>query len=958
MPSFARMHTAAALLLVVLAIPAAAQTEWREGFEGSQPSWSDAGGNARFRTVQHQRLQNDARAGKSCEWLQIESDAEPPIYFAHDVGRPRIIAELSPSVWVKSDRPGIQLAVRLVLPRSPDPKTGRPLATVLTGTAYTDVGRWQRLQIAGIPTLLTRQVHVLRMQFGPQVDEREAYVDAVLLNVHSGPGVTNVWIDDLEVAGYAATGPTPSEEQGPALSPAQASAGSWTPKPPASLDVAASSPGAEAAPLVPVRLPPVQAASSADASPASGMPSSLPRLAVVSANSNAIASVPPATAPAPRRTAKLVGSVLLVNGRPMFPRIIQHRGEPLSVLKRIGFNTVWLERLPAPEVLEEADRLGLWLICPPPRAAEGLMTDIGPAFDSVLAWDLGNDLTEAELDAVQRWAEQVRAADRRGNRPLICRPRVDLRGYSRVADLLLIDRRPLGTSLNLTDYAQWVRRQPLLARPGTSVWTTVQTQPNEALRRQLAVLDPSRPPPLVVSSDQIRLLAYTAVSAGSRGLMFLSDSPLDGPDAETQQRAMSMELLNLELELIEPWAAAGSYVASADSSVPEVAGAILRTERARLLLPIWSAALAQCVPPQSAANSLSLIAPGVPEASNAYELTPAGVRALQHKRVAGGMCVTLDEFGLTTQILLAHDPLIINAVNRRTSETGRRAAELQRHLAVHKLNSVQAISGQIASRTPINNSPQWLKAARDNLQVCDSQLAAGNSLGASQNAQRALRSLRLVERAYWDAAVKGLASPVTSPAAVSFDTLPFHWRLVNRLAAGRFGQNRIAGGDFEDINTMMRAGWRYTQNSAPSLQTAVDLSPTAARSGRLGLRLLATAADPKNPPAVVETPPVLFTSPSIPVEAGQILCIFGWVQVPSPITGSTDGLLIVDSLSGEALADRIGETKQWRQFALYRIATQSGAMCVTFALSGIGEARLDDVAIQVLEGNAAVTQSR
>ena len=101
---------------------------------------------------------------------------------------------------------------------------------------------------------------------------------------------------------------------------------------------------------------------------------------------------------------------------------------------------------------------------------------------------------------------------------------------------------------------------------------------------------------------------------------------------------------------------------------------------------------------------------------------------------------------------------------------------------------------------------------------------------------------------------------------------------------------------------------------------------------------------------------MLFTSPAVQVEAGQIVCIHGWVHVPAPITASTDGLLVVDSLSGEALADRIGQTKGWRQFALYRVAPQSGPMCVTFALSGIGEAWLDDVAIQVLEPRTATIQ--
>jgi hypothetical protein len=439
--------------------------------------------------------------------------------------------------------------------------------------------------------------------------------------------------------------------------------------------------------------------------------------------------------------------------------------------------------------------------------------------------------------------------------------------------------------------------------------------------------------------------------------LFLSDSPLDSPDAETQQRAMSLELLNLELRRMEPWAAAGSLVATAESNVPEVVGAVLRTERARLLVPIWSAPMSQYVPPQSAANALGLVAPGVPEASEAYELTPSGVQPLRYKRVAGGVRVVLDEFGLTHQILLAHDPLIVSEVFRLAAQEGRRAAELEQRLAVRKLHTVQTLAGQLAARIPVPAAAGWLDAAKKSLQLCDSQLSAGDAPGAALNAQRATRSLRLIERAYWDVAVKGLPSPVTSPGAVSFDSLPFHLRLVDRLASCRFGPSRIAGGDFEDIDTMMRAGWRFIQRSPPNVQTAADLAPDAARSGRLGLRLAAVAVDPKNRPAVVETPPVLFSSPSVQVEAGQVVCAYGWVNVSSPITGSTDGLLIVDSLAGEALADRIGTTDGWRQFVLYRVAPQSGAMCVTFALTGLGEAHIDDVAIQVVEeGTAAVSR--
>jgi hypothetical protein len=104
--------------------------------------------------------------------------------------------------------------------------------------------------------------------------------------------------------------------------------------------------------------------------------------------------------------------------------------------------------------------------------------------------------------------------------------------------------------------------------------------------------------------------------------------------------------------------------------------------------------------------------------------------------------------------------------------------------------------------------------------------------------------------------------------------------------------------------------------------------------------------EPGKPPAQIESPPLWITSPPVAVQAGELLRIQGWVHVPRPITGSVDGLLIVDSLGGEALAGRIDKTPRWQQFTLYRVAPQAGPVTVTFALTGIGEAWLDDVTIQ------------
>jgi len=812
----------------------------------------------------------------------------------------------------------LSLAARVVLPRTIDPRTNKPLvAVVVSETVYNDVGRWQQLRLADLPRLVARQVRALRMQLGPQVDDREAYLDAIVLNIYGGQGVTNVWIDDLDIAGYVNLTGAPA----PQMVAPQSRIGNLSPN-----------------------NPPAASGFSAPAGAAK------------------------------RFDIRLSLSVLKIDDRPFFARAIEHQGEPLALLRQLGFNAVWLKQLPTQEILEEADRQGLWLICPPPRPTrsdgsedmEGTLAPIGPAFDRVLMWDLGSDLTDAQLQSTHRWADQLRSADRRAARPLLCKPQCDLRGFSRIGNndmTLLVDRRPLGTSMELKDYGTWIGLQPLIALPGTPMWTTVQTQPNESLRMQIAALDPGAPPPSCVSFEQMRLLTYTAVAAGSRGLVFLSSSPLDAADPATRERAMALDLLNLDLMLLEPWAAAGNYCDAAASTEKQVAATVLRAPRGRLLLPIWSAQGAQCVPGQSAANKVSFVVPAVPEDSNAFEMTPGGLHRLSDPRVTGGKQVTFEEFSLTSQVLLAHDPLVVDGLLRRSEIIGQRAARLARDLAFDKRNSVLSAMKQLGQPAPAAKQlGAWIDAANRNLQSCDAQLAAKDDQAASLSADRATRPLRMIERYYWDQAVNNEAarrngiSPATSPATMSFETLPLHNRLLQRIRTSR-GPNILPAGDFEDPNAVLQAGWRNIPNISrgndpggqPLLRTSADLIGDAAHRGAMGLRLSADPTSPENAPITIETPPVRFISPLVPARVGQLVCVHGWVNVPDAITGSVDGLMIYDNQGGEALADRIGVSKVWRQFVLYRIVTQPGGVNVTFALTGLGTAFIDDVGIEVLE---------
>jgi hypothetical protein len=362
---------------------------------------------------------------------------------------------------------------------------------------------------------------------------------------------------------------------------------------------------------------------------------------------------------------------------------------------------------------------------------------------------------------------------------------------------------------------------------------------------------------------------------------------------------------------------------------------------------------------QSAGNGISFIVPGVPEEYRAYQLAPGGLPPVAGAvRVTRGTRITLDELGLTSLVMLTAERLWVDEVRRVADRIGPRGAELRRRLAEARLAAV----GQVLARMPggalaqLNSggpggrsASDRLNEARRGLQLCDGSLAAGEHAAAWFQGERAMRPVRLLERELWDAAIRGLESPVTTPVSVSFWTLPMHWELLARIGASRPGPNRLAGGGFEDRETWLRQGWDYCLHSLDGVFAEADLSPAAARSGRLGLRISAYPSDIDQPVSLVETSPAWITTPPVAVDEYTLVVIHGWVNVPAPITGSVDGLMIIDSFGEEPLAQRIGQTEGWQEFTLYRVAPQSGYLTVRFALTGLGEARIDDVTVESVD---------
>ncbi|MEZ6087125.1 MAG: hypothetical protein R3C05_03645 [Pirellulaceae bacterium] len=64
---------------------------------------------------------------------------------------------------------------------------------------YTQAGQWQRLHVANASRDLIVQQAVLRNAMGRDVDLRQPYVDAIVVNAYTGPGTESIRLDDLRI---------------------------------------------------------------------------------------------------------------------------------------------------------------------------------------------------------------------------------------------------------------------------------------------------------------------------------------------------------------------------------------------------------------------------------------------------------------------------------------------------------------------------------------------------------------------------------------------------------------------------------------------------------------------------------------------------------------------------------------------------------------------------------------
>lgn len=670
--------------------------------------------------------------------------------------------------------------------------------------------------------------------------------------------------------------------------------------------------------------------------------------------------------------------------KPLGVRAVEYQGEPFPFLKNLQFNAIWLKAAPTADQLAEASRLDLWLIAPPPvgqetvSAANGAPVEapagvlpyfnrstVGAEYDPVLIWNLGSERTSEQYASVKAASDYIRQLDPH-RRPVVCQASSGLTDYADIGsgvDLLLLDRKPMLGSLDLLDYGRWLKNYQRIGTPDFPYWNRIQTEPDPSMLAQCRYFGAVDEMPGIVSYEQMRQQMRLSMAAGIHGFLFSSSAPLDGPDREAQYRAAALELLNLELILTDAWFAAGEPEELIDSEDETLSAAILRTERTSLLLPISIEPENQLVFGQAAANNRSFIVP-VRDGYSADLLLPGNLRKVPSHRRAGGIRLDLEEISMNTLVFLAQSDWYTRVTAEKSPILGTRMAQLAIRLAKMRLDLYRNTLGAIQQMNDQGEIPQVagrpfltipeqatvLQQTCASIDLAEEYLRQDDPSQAYLQAERALREIRMNQQRFRKLATRSdLCRPVL-PVSAAFDTLPAYLDNYGRITSGRLrvtNENRLVGGDMERTDQWTQGGWTRNEIPVPGLTSGLSRSPLAARSGQYGLlfSLAATSSaaplEPANVPMWVEVP--------VNVKTGELVCIEGWIKIEKPLVNGVDGFMIYDSHGGRSLAQRYSEMTDWRPFAFYRYAAWDGEMRIVFALSAIGEVKLDDVTVRTVQ---------
>ncbi len=959
-----------------------AASVWQDSFEDERPKWVREEVDAPVDWLAHDRSDLAAREGVRSERFVFKAGPGGGVYVSYSVPKIVVAKDTKISLSVRSNLGGMRVLARVVLPEDKDPDTGRPSFVVVAGRSYENVGVWQRISIDELATEIENQARLLRIRSQRKVPTKGAYLERIVLNLYGGPNETTVYVDDLRIA--------PVDPSVLATRIAQQTA--------TTEDAAMQDP---AEPKLGVQRVAIQGGqlrrdglgwyfSLIDAPGADWDQLLRMGFDVLSIDSGETGD---AVADATRM------------GFLLSPRIGQGRlvedDAPANVIQRA-------RKFPLLEAVAFWD-VGQNL---------GLTIDDATAQKQL---ERNRALVRAIHDQAAVAATQGRPFADLVSGMVAGR----FSGYAipqNHLEMMAVDPTIWSSSKPHADvlaYLQQRKDLTTLANPaGVLFWGWVSARGEPAAARQLWGFDP---PPIWGQPrrqpEQLRLDAYLAMASGFRGIGVRSDADL----TRAAGRPLLLELgfLNEEIDLVEAILSdqqgpiqsiscfppdppmqvsrnglsgitSKNVVSNELGAHPSIRGSAINLpeKRGRLVMIADLDEYAQWQPPQMSLNNLTVRIPGTAENATAYLISPGEVRVLERRRVPGGLQLVVPEFDTTAMILLTTDDNLAEWTKAAVARNRAMASAMAIEQAELQLAWATEVHNRLATDgIGLNEAGQWQGLSQERIRSARESQAREDFAQAWAEARRALRPLRIMMRDHWmqgyryfqevarynlretatpdgsgqPSSLPVLVQPMSSPGLIAFNTLPQHYLWCSWVRDGKFTDNSVLGGSFDDPNEIRTAGWinlcRQSEGRAGAALSAEGPGGQGRVlrlnvSRRSDARIDELAAFVDNPVAMVRTHP-------IKVNPREMIRIRVKVRMPRPQQPGAGGLVVEDSLGGPALAFRSSAAvTEWSEVVLYRRVVDETSMTVKLGLAGDGDVFFDDLRVERLTENAPIAADR
>jgi hypothetical protein len=185
---------------------------------------------------------------------------------------------------------------------------------------------------------------------------------------------------------------------------------------------------------------------------------------------------------------------------------------------------------------------------------------------NLLAWNIGDDLQAKHVEQVRHAYDFIREHDPLG-RPIMLDVIQGWEEYTWFDEMFCAYTYPLVKKRTLLYYQQLLRDRHAIVGPDKFLWTWAQAHVQIWYTQKYLNPDVNWCPSLYPDGENLRMVVYSALAAGCRGIMYFH-APYFTEEYHGTDRYAEAALIGCELEVIGPWLAEGTVGPELETSDP------------------------------------------------------------------------------------------------------------------------------------------------------------------------------------------------------------------------------------------------------------------------------------------------------------------------------------------------------------------------------------------------------